>query len=84
MNPNFHGAQVKPKRCEGWRRTGIFHMGGTGRWEQCKNPGIVTLKFKDTDSGKIKTLPACKECWVECISSGVEIIKACSIKAPLS
>lgn len=63
-------------RCEGWRRTSIFQMGGTGRWEQCKAQGIVRLKFKDADSGKVKTLPACKECWAECLTSGITIIEA--------
>jgi len=66
-------------RCEGWRRTGIFQMGGTGQWEQCKADAIVMLKFKDTQEGgkgKVKTLPACKACWVEVMGSGITIIEA--------
>lgn len=66
----------KSIQCEGWRRTGILQMGGTGRWEQCKSDGIVTLKFKDQDSGKIKTLPACKECWAECLGNGIVVIES--------
>lgn len=65
-----------PARCEGWRRTGIFQMGGTGRWEQCNNAGIVMLKFKDADSRKIKTLPACEGCWAEALARGIRIIEA--------
>lgn len=68
--------KTKAPRCEGWHRTGIFQMGGTGRWEQCKNPGIVTLKFKDPDSGKVKTLPACKGCWSEALDKGIQILEA--------
>lgn len=73
----------RPRRCEGWRRTGIFQMGGTGRWEQCKADAVVMLKFKDIQeggSGKLKTLPACKECWAECLGSGVTILEANQIK----
>jgi hypothetical protein len=69
-------------RCEGWRRTGIFQMGGTGRWEQCKADAIVNLKFKDTQEGgkgKVKILPACKECWSETLGAGIAIIEACPI-----
>lgn len=67
-------------RCEGWSRTGIFQMGGTGRWEQCKAQGIVRIKFKDSDTGKVKTLPACEKCWEKCIGNGVKIIAVRPIK----
>ncbi len=69
--------KIKP-RCEGWRRTGIFQMGGTGRWEQCKADAIVKLKFKN-NFGKIQILPACQECWHECKETGVRIIKVTSL-----
>lgn len=64
---------MKTKRCEGWRRYGGAFTFGPVKWEQCKNEGIVFIKFKD--DGKIKTLPACKECWNECLSNGIEIIE---------
>jgi hypothetical protein len=62
-------------RCEGWRRHGGAFTLGPVTWEQCKNDGIVTLKFKDADTGKVKTLPACKECWAECLENGIKIIE---------
>lgn len=62
-------------RCEGWRRTGGVFTLGPVTWKQCENSGIVTLKFKDAESGKVKTLPACKECWGECLSAGIKIIE---------
>lgn len=63
-------------RCEGWRRHGGAFTLGPVTWTQCKNQGIVTLKFQDADSGKVKTLPACRECWTECLATGVKIIEA--------
>lgn len=63
-------------RCEGWRRNGgVFRLGPV-TWKQCENQGIVTLKFRDAKSRKVKTLPACKECWSECLTTGVKIIEA--------
>jgi hypothetical protein len=63
-------------RCEGWHRTGIFQMGGTGRWEQCESSGIVMLRHKSTETGKMVTLPACQGCWDECIAGGITIKEA--------
>lgn len=73
-------------RCEGWRRHGGVFTFGPVTWEQCEAKGIVALKFKDADSGKVKTLPACKKCWAECLATGVTIIEARPIapNAPLS
>lgn len=61
-------------RCEGWRRHGGAFTFGPVTWKQCENKGIVTLKFKDGE--KVKTLPACKECWAECLANGITIIEA--------
>jgi hypothetical protein len=63
-------------RCEGWRRYGGAFTLGPVHWEQCEAQGIVRLKFKDADTGKVRTLPACKECWAECLATGVTIIEA--------
>jgi hypothetical protein len=63
-------------RCEGWRRHGGAFTLGPVTWKQCEAQGIVTLKFKDPESGKVRTLPACKECWAECLATGVTIIEA--------
>lgn len=66
---------TKQIQCDGWRRTGIFQMGGTGRWEQCKNPATVRLTVRQ--EGKTKTFPACKVCWEEATATkGIEILKA--------
>jgi len=57
-------------------------MGGTGLWERCKADAVVMLKFKDTQvggKGKLKTLPACKECWAETLGTGVTILEAKSL-----
>lgn len=69
------GAAHGSVRCEGWRRRGGAFTLGPVTWKQCEAQGIVTLKFKD-DRGKVKTLPACKECWAECLATGVTIIEA--------
>ena len=71
-------------RCEGWRRTGIFQMGGTGKWEQCRSDAIAMLKFKDNQedgNGKVKILPACKKCWEDCLQSGIEILSVGTINS---
>lgn len=60
-------------RCEGWHRTGIFQLGGTGHWEQCKKSATVVLTLKQ--DGKVKTLPACQTCWDECVKNRIKIIK---------
>ena len=62
------------KRCEGWRRYGGVFTLGPVTWKQCEAQGIVMLKFKD--GKKVKKLPACKECWAECLTTGVVIIEA--------
>jgi hypothetical protein len=74
-----------PIRCEGWRRTGIFQMGGTGRWEQCRADAVAMLKFKDTQDGgggKVKKLPACKECWAEVLGNGITILEVNALMTP--
>ncbi len=68
----------KATRCEGFRRYGGAFTLGPVHWEQCKANGIVTLKFKD--GSKVKTLPACQECWNDCLENEIEIIEARPIR----
>jgi hypothetical protein len=63
----------KAVRCEGWRRTGIFQMGGTGCWEQCKNDAEFNVTV--TQERKTKTFPACKVCLKETNAAENEAIK---------
>jgi hypothetical protein len=73
---------MKPKqksiRCEGWRRYGGAFTFGPITWKQCTNQGIVELKF--VQDGETKTLPSCKQCWDECLRSGIAVIKAKPIR----
>lgn len=64
------------KRCEGWRRHGGAFTLGPVTWTQCKEKGVVMLTFRDKDRDSIKTLPACKDCWAECLATGIAIIEA--------
>lgn len=47
-------------QCKGWRRTGAFQLGGTGRWEQCKN--LATMRLTFIQEGKRSTMLACEKC----------------------
>lgn len=58
-------------QCEGWRRTGGAFTFGPVKWEQCKNNAIVMITV--TQDGKTETLPACVECWNECINTKIKI-----------
>ena len=69
--------EEKPQ-CEGWRRYGGAFTLGPVLWKRCKRPGEVILTFKD-ESGKTKSLPACKVCWDECISNKVTILEVLPI-----
>lgn len=66
-------------RCEGWHRHGGAFTLGPVTWEQCEKQATAMLKFKDSDSKKIKTLPACQECWAECLKNGIKVIKVSPI-----
>ena len=60
-------------KCEGYRRYGGAFTLGPVRWEQCKSKATVKLTF--LEDGKYKTLPACNECWKECIANNMIIKK---------
>lgn len=60
-------------RCEGYRRYGGAFTFGPVRWEQCHREGIVMIKF--VIDGQEKTLPACMECWKECIEGKLKILE---------
>lgn len=66
---------MKSKRCEGWRRYGGAFSLGPVKWEQCKALATVMITFKDPETRKKKTLPACKECAAECWRTGLKILK---------
>lgn len=69
----------KAVRCEGWRRTGIFQLGGTGRWEQCKNMAEFRLTVTQEEE-KTKTFPACSVCRKESeVYPGITIKKVVPI-----
>lgn len=65
-------------RCEGWRRYGGMMTFGPVEWKQCENEGVVMIKFER--DGKEQTLPACMECWQECIDTKVHILEVIPIK----
>lgn len=75
-NPKKQVASSGKHRCEGWRRDGGAFTLGPVKWKQCEANGVVELRFEDQDTGKQKILPACKECWAECLATGVMIIEA--------
>ncbi len=60
-------------RCEGYRKYGSFMTFGPRQWEQCKDEGIVMIKFER--DGEEQTLPACAKCWQDCIDTGLKIIE---------
>lgn len=66
-----------PNRCEGWRRHGGAFTLGPVHWEQCASQGAVILTI--SNGKEIKTLPACKKCWEECIENKLNIIKVTPI-----
>ncbi len=53
-------------KCEGYRRSGGVFTFGPVKWVQCENTATVKIKFKQRDE-PIDTLPACNDCWQECI-----------------
>ena len=61
------------RHCHCYRRYGSAFTLGPAKWEQCKNESSVMLTFED--EGKIKILPACSECWKECIQNKVKILE---------
>lgn len=62
----------------GHRRYGGAFTLGPVRWEQCKNTAKVILKVKQ--EGRIDILPACQECWEECIENKIEIMEVLPVK----
>lgn len=64
-------------RCQGFRRHGGALTFGPPVWEQCENEGVVMLTV--LQDGEKETLPACNECWQECIDRGVKIEKVAPI-----
>jgi hypothetical protein len=68
------------KRCEGWRRHGGAFTFGPVKWEQCESEGVVMIRF--IEDGEERTLPACMECWQECIQTGVQIVEVTPMEAP--
>jgi hypothetical protein len=66
--------EVKNKiQCQGYRRHGGAFTFGPVTWKQCTNDAIVMLTVKQE---KAERLPACNDCWKECIEKGIKIIKA--------
>lgn len=68
---------MKKNQCEGWRRYGGIFTLGPVKWKRCESVGVVLLKVRQT--GVVKRVPACQECWNECIKNGIEIIEATPI-----
>ena len=66
-------------RCEGWRRYGGAFTFGPVEWKQCAKDGIVLIRFMD--GKEERTLPACFECWQECIDNKVKILEVSPIQA---
>jgi hypothetical protein len=65
--PRTTNRNVTKPQCEGWTRTGIFQMGGTGRWEQCRAKAVYKITF--TRAGeRTKTLPACENCFKKVVN----------------
>jgi len=63
-------------RCEGYIRYGGAFTLGPVKWIQCKNEAVVSIKFKGGKSDPVKVLPACMDCWKECIESkDIEILE---------
>ncbi len=64
----------QPPRCEGWHRTGVFQMGGTGHWEQCSSKATQLLTF--VQEGQKQTMPSCDRCAKVCVDHGIKILKS--------
>lgn len=64
-------------RCEGYRKYGNFMTLGPRQWVQCENDGIVMIKF--LDGNEETTLPACAECWDDCIKGKLNILEVTPI-----
>jgi len=65
-------------RCEGWRRYGGAFTFGSVTWKQCENDAIVNLTV--IQERKKETLPACLDCWNECIEKKIKIVKVVPIE----
>jgi hypothetical protein len=64
--------------CGGWRRYGGAFTLSPIKWEKCKETPTVMLWFKQ--HGRVDVMPACNECWAECINTGITITRAEPIK----
>jgi hypothetical protein len=64
-------------RCEGYRKYGNFMTLGPREWKQCENESIVMIRFEC--DGKEQTLPACAECWKDCIDTKLHILEVTPI-----
>ena len=60
-------------RCEGWHRTGGAFTLGPVTWHQCEKEGVVLLTV--TQDGMKKVMPACQDCWQECLDSRIPILE---------
>lgn len=62
-------------RCEGWHRDGGAFSLGPVEWKQCKAEGTVMLTL--SQDGEIEELPACQNCWNECLETkGIEVLSS--------
>jgi len=57
-----------PYQCEGFRRYGGALSFGPPQWLRCAETGTVLLGI----DGRTP-IPACHECWQECIENGMNI-----------
>ena len=60
-------------RCEGYRKKGSFMTLGPREWKQCEKEATVQIKFEE--DGEVKSLPACNDCWKDCIDFKIKIIE---------
>ena len=60
--------------CGGERRYGGVFTFGPVKWEKCKNKPIVIIQIQHKNK-QTENIPACLECWKECIENKLKILK---------
>jgi hypothetical protein len=59
----------KSKRCDRWKNTSAWQMGGTGKWEQCRNAATKRIHIEPSELGDWKQDQAiCFSCYAEFVS----------------
>lgn len=62
------------KECGGMRRYGGAFSFGPVQWVKCDQKPTVVIQIKQ-EEGLVENVPACTQCWKECIDKKMNILK---------